>query len=126
MPISDNTLIKVERAIELALHNDYDFETNKLIPKPDPNHPMQKPTTSMFSFSKAIWEPRAEFYLNKGISKLKDKEWESIMNAAAEYSNIIMEKQCPSKGKQKARVQATEEERELEYDSDSESSDKAV
>ena len=115
--------MKVERALELSLHNDYDFETNKLIPKPDPNHPMQKPTTSMFAFSEATWEPRAEFYLEKSISMLKDKEWKNIMDAAAEYSNVIKVMQFPSKGKGKARsrVEVTEEEQELEYDSDSDS-----
>jgi hypothetical protein len=42
----------------------------------------------MFAFSETIWEPRAEFYLEKSISKLKEKEWGSIMDAAAEYSTI--------------------------------------
>jgi hypothetical protein len=113
--------------LELTVNQDYDYERNKLIPKPDPTHPTQKPTTSMFAFSEATWEPRVEFYLEKSVSKLKDKEWEAIMDAASEYSNVIKAKQAPSKGKGKARshVQATEEEHELEYDSHSEPDVKA-
>ncbi len=107
--------------MELTITNDYDYATNKLIPKPDPAHPAQKPTISMFAFSETIWEPRVEFYLEKSISKLKDKEWEAIMNAASEFSNVIKAKQAPSKEKGKTRVQATEEERELEYEYSSES-----
>lgn len=71
----------------------------------------------MFSFSEAIWEPRANFYLEKSILKLKDKEWKKIMDAAAEYSNVI--KKPLSKGKGKAHIKITEEELELEYDSGS-------
>jgi hypothetical protein len=106
------------------MNDDYDFDTNKLIPKADPGHPTQKPTTSMFAFSETTWEPRAELYLEKSIAKLKEKEWERIMDAAGEYSNIIKGK--PSKGKEKvkSKVQPTEEERELEYDSDSASDTK--
>ena len=66
---------KVEHALTLTTNNDYDFVTNKLIPKHDPNHPMGKLTTSMFAFSEAAWESRAKFYLEKGISKLKEKDW---------------------------------------------------
>jgi hypothetical protein len=75
---------------------------------------------AMFAFSKSIWEPRVIFYLEKSILKLRDKEWEAIMDAASEYSNVIKTQQAPSKGKGKARVQATEEERELEYECSSE------
>lgn len=119
IPTVNNSLGKVERALELTISGDYNFDTNKLIPKPDPNHPLQKLTTSMFSFSEGAWEPRVRFYLEKGILNLKDKEWDDIMDAAGEYSSIMK----PSKGKGKARshVQMTEEEQELKYDSDSDS-----
>jgi hypothetical protein len=102
------------------MNNDYDFNTNKLIPKADPSQPTKKLTTSMFAFSKTTWEPRAEFYLQKSIAKLKEKEWEKIMDAAGEYSNVFKAK---SKGKAntKNQVQLTEEELELEYDSESDS-----
>jgi hypothetical protein len=107
--------------LELTINNHYDFDANKLIPKPDPSHPKRKLTTSMFAFSETTWEPRVQFYLEKSISKLKEKEWESIMIAAAEYSTVIKAKSS-SKGKGKAtsRIQATEEELELAYDSNSE------
>jgi hypothetical protein len=105
--------------LELTINNHYDFNINRLIPKPDPSHPMQKLTTSMFAFSEMIWEPRVEFYLEKSIIKLKEKEWEGIMSAVAEYSNVIQVK--PSQAKGKGRAQQTEEEHELEYDSDSKS-----
>ncbi len=76
----------------------------------------------MFAFSKAIWEPRVEFYLEKSVLKLKDKEWDAIMDAASKYSSIIKAKQALLKGKGKAgsHIQAMEEEHELEYDSNSE------
>lgn len=73
----------------------------------------------MFAFSETTWQPRVEFYLKKSILKLKDKEWEAIMDAAAKYSNVIQMKQAPSKGKAQSLVQATEEELEFEYDSNS-------
>jgi len=101
--------------LSLTIDNDYDFVTNKLVPKPDPSHPTKKPTTTMFAFSETVWEPRAEFYLEKGISKLKEKDWENIMNAAANYSNIL--KAPMSKGKQHAPA-PTEEELELAWDED--------
>ena len=102
------------------MNDDYDFDTNKLIPKADPSHPTQKLTTSIFAFSETTWEPRAEFYLEKSIAKLKEKEWEKIMDAASEYSTIIKGKPSKGKGTVKSRVQPTEEEHELEYsDSDS-------
>ena len=103
------------------MNGDYNFDTNKLIPKADPSHPTQKLTTSMFAFSETTWEPRAEFYLEKSIAKLKEKEWEKIMDAASEYSNVIKAKSELKKahGKGKRIIQLTEEELELEYDSDS-------
>jgi hypothetical protein len=99
--------------LTLTIEGDYDFDTNKLIPKPDPNHPTKKPTTSIFAFSETTWESRAELY-EKGILKLKEKDWINIMNAAAEYSNVI----SPiSKGKKRA---VTEEESELTWESEAE------
>ena len=101
----------------LTIENDYDFVKNKLVPKPDPGHPMKKPTTSMFAFSETVWEPRAEFYLEKGVSKLKDKDWENILKAAANFSNVI---KAPATSKGKERVPAmAEEELELAWDSES-------
>jgi hypothetical protein len=72
----------------------------------------------MFAFSETIWEPRAECYLEKGISKLKEKDWENIMKAAANYSTLI---KLSSTLKGKQRVVATEEELDLVWDSDSDS-----
>lgn len=108
---------KVEHALTLTINNDYDFVTNKLIPKPDPNHPMGKLTTSMFAFSEATWESRAKFYLEKGISKLKEKDWKKIMDAAAEYSNA-RRLDNPSAAAHKQHL-VTEEELDLVWDSES-------
>jgi hypothetical protein len=117
LPVTNGDVIfKVERALELTIHGHYDFEKNTLIAMPDPNHVMQKPTTAMFAFSESVWQPRATFYLEKSIMNLKTKDWESIMDAAADYSQILREK----KGKAKNRARPTEEEQELEYVSDSE------
>lgn len=104
----------------LTINNDYDFVANKLIPKPDPNHPMNKFTTNMFAFSEAIWEPRVGFYLMSSISKLTVKEWGCILEAAAAYSKVIAhELKQQAKGKRKASSQLeahrAEEEMELDY-----------
>jgi hypothetical protein len=101
----------------LCVNGNYDFVANKLIPKPDPSHPMKRLSTNMFAFSKSSWKGRAEFHLGKGISKLKEKDWTKIMTAAAKYSIFI------SKSKSSASVipeatGPTEEERELEWESD--------
>ena len=113
---------KVEHALLLTVDNDYDFVTNKLVPKPDPSHPTRKPTMTMLAFSETIWEPRAEFYLEKGVSKLKEKDWENVMKAAASYSNVI-KAPLSSKGKQRAPA-VMEEELELTWDSESDEMDK--
>jgi len=73
----------------------------------------------MFAFSKAAWEPRATFYLEKGIMKLKEKDWKNIMNAAAEYSNTI--KSDNSSSTTRKHFSMTEEELDLVWDSESES-----
>ncbi len=98
----------------ISLFLSYNFIANKLVPKPDPNHARVKLTTGMFAFSEATWEPRANFYLEKGILKLKEKDWSNIMKAAAEYSSVIklLEKPSPSK---KRHVSPTEEEMELAW-----------
>jgi hypothetical protein len=70
----------------LCTNGDYDFVTNKLIPKSDPSHPGKKPMTTMFAFSEGPWKPRVDFYLEKGVAKLKERDWKKIMMAAAHYS----------------------------------------
>ena len=108
--------------MELTINNDYDYKSNKLIPKLNPNHSSQKLTTSIFAFSKAIWEPRVEFYQEKSVLKLKDKDWEAIMNALSKYLGRAKEALSKGKGKVHSHVPAmAEEELELKYDSDSNS-----
>ncbi len=111
-------LRKVERALLLTIDDDYDYETGKLIPKADPNHPTKKPTTSMFAFSETVWELRAALYL-KNILTLREKEWEKIMTAAMEYSKIPPS----SKGKGRATNVKTEDELQLTWDTDSDDSE---
>ena len=101
----------------MTIEGSYDFNVNKLIPKPDQNHPTKKPTTNMFAFSETVWEPRVQFYL-MGLLKLKEKDWTNILNAAAEYSNHIIKISPTSKGKKCAL--ATEEELDFNWDSESE------
>jgi hypothetical protein len=100
--------------LTLTVNDDYDFVANKLIPKHDPNHAGMKMTTGMFAFCETVWEPRANFYLEKGISKLKEKDWGNIMKAASKYSSVIklLEKPSPSK---KRHLSPTEEEMELAW-----------
>jgi hypothetical protein len=45
-----NNVSKVERALTLCSNNDYDFVTNKLIPKPNPSHPTKQLSSNMFAF----------------------------------------------------------------------------
>ena len=110
--LAPDNILQVERALTLTVDGNYDFVVNKLVAKPDPNHSSKKATTGMFAFSETVWEPRVAFYLEKGISKLKEKDWGNIMKAA-DYSNGIL-----LKGKQRAAV--TQEELELLWDSESE------
>jgi hypothetical protein len=105
-------LSKVDRALTLCINDDYDFVTNKLIPKPDPNHPNRKPTINMFSFSEACWKPKVDLYLEKGIGKLKEKDWKNILNAVAKCSNFVKPSQSTGKI-------LTQEELELVWDSES-------
>jgi len=44
----------------------------------------------MFAFSKGSWKCRVEFYLEKEISRLKEKDWTNIMKGAAEHSAFIL------------------------------------
>lgn len=69
----------------------------------------------MFSFSEASWEPTVALHLEKGIPKLKEKDWDNIMKGAAEYTNFTENKASKKKG-----IVATEEELELSWESDSE------
>ena len=112
--------MQVKRALTLIVDAHYDFKLKKLISKPDPSHPSKKATTAMFAFSEAAWEPRTMVYLEKGVSKLKEKDWKKILEAASEYSNVIKQKSAAlSKGKE--REVATKDEMELAWDSDSDS-----
>lgn len=105
--------------MKLAINDGYNFLSNKLIAKPDLTHP-KKYTTNMFAFSESSWEPRALFHLEKGISKLKTKDWEGIMTAAAEYSSVIK----VDKPKKNLALATEEEELELSWeDSDAEGAD---
>ena len=57
-----------------------------------------------------------EFYLEKGISKLKEKDWKNVMKGAAEHSGSAFISKSTSL--QKAS-QPTEEELEMDWESDS-------
>ena len=105
---------KVERALTLCINGDYDFLTNKLVPKPNPSHSLKRLSTNMFAFSESSWKCRAEFYLEKGISKLKEKDWTNIMKGAAEHSAFVSKLSSAS-----ARKEPTEEELEMVWESDS-------
>ena len=71
----------------------------------------------MFAFSESSWKSRVEFYLQKGILNLREKDWKNIMKAAAEYSIFV------PKSNEQANTQTaskpTEEELELVWDSES-------
>ena len=116
--------LQVECALTLCSTGDYNFATGKLVPKPDPSHSNKCPSTNMFAFSETSWKHQVEFYLEKGISNLKDKDWETILKAAAEYSTFVILKSDPLASTHKA-LEPTEEELELKWDSgsDSESDD---
>jgi hypothetical protein len=77
---------------------------------------MKRLLTNMFAFSESSWKCRAEFYLEKGILKLKEKDWKNIMEGAAEYSAFVSKSKSSSV--QKA-LEPTEEELEMAWDSDS-------
>ncbi len=111
--------MQVERALTLIVDYNYDFELRKLILKPDPSHPSRKPTTALFAFSETTWEPRTMVYLEKSISKLKEKDWKMILEAASEYSNISKTQKSVVLLKEKGRAVTTKEEMELVWDSDS-------
>jgi lipopolysaccharide biosynthesis glycosyltransferase len=111
--------MQVKRALTLTINSNYDFELNKLILKPDHSHPSRKPTTAMFAFSETVWEPRTMLYLEKSISKLKEKDWKKILEAASEYSNIPKSQKSVALLKGKGREVITKEEMELAWDSDS-------
>lgn len=119
-----NDISKVERALMLCIHGDYDFESNKLVPKPDPSHPTKRLSTNMFAFSEGSWKCRVEFYLEKGISKLKEKDWTSIMKGAADHSAFISKSTSSARSAKKA-LEPTEEELEMEWESDSDASEDA-
>jgi hypothetical protein len=72
--------------LKLTIDNDFDFNTNKPIPRANPNHPTKKVSATMFAFSEQLWEPRARFHLEKGILKMKEKDssWRNIMKAIAD------------------------------------------
>jgi hypothetical protein len=105
---------KVERALNICVNGDYDFITNKFIPKPDPGHPNKKLTTNMLAFSEALWKPRVEFHLEKGIAKLKKKDWSNIMEHVMRLSNLAGDSEAGT-----SRTTRTEEELELAWESDS-------
>ena len=97
--------------MSLVIANDFDFQSNKVIPRVDPTNPT-KVTTSMLAFGEPIWEPRARLYLEKGIVKMKDKDWKSIMKAIADIAGTSLKK--------RSYAPVTEEEAELSWESESE------
>jgi hypothetical protein len=111
-----NFPLQTERALNLCVTGDYDFAMGKLIPKPDHSHLGSRPlTTTMFAFSESSWSARADFHLKNGISKLSNKDWQSIMNGVAKYSSFI------KPNSSKPSIERTEEEKELSWESDEES-----
>ncbi len=103
--------------MNICVNGDYDFVLNKFIPKTDPGHPNKKLTTNMFAFSEALWKPRVEFFLEKGVAKLKKKDWKNIMDRMTQLSNFaVMDVEAGG-------TTRTEEELELAWESDSGSSD---
>jgi len=68
--------------------------------------------TSVLAFGESIWEPRARFHLEKGIAKMKEKDWKRIMTAVANNAST-------NSLKKKGRMPVTEEEAELVWDSES-------
>ena len=65
----------------------------------------------MFAFSEACWKLKVDFYLEKGIAKLKEKDWKNISNAVTKSSNFVK----PSRSAGKV---LTQEELELVWDSE--------
>ena len=80
---------KVDCVLTLCVNSNYNFVTNKLIPKTDPNHPNRKPTINMFAFSKACPKLKVNFYLEKGIAKQKEKDWKKILNMVTKSLNFV-------------------------------------
>ena len=70
----------------------------------------------MFAFSEAAWEPRTMVYLEKSVSKLKEKDWKKILAAASQYSSITKQKSV-AQSKGKGRAVATKDEMELAWSS---------
>ena len=97
--------------MSLVIANNFDFESNKVAPRIDPNNPTRV-TTSMLTFSEPIWEPRARLYAT-GISKMKEKDWNNIMKAIANNTTT-------TNLKKKGRAPVTEEEAELSWESETE------
>ncbi len=98
--------------MKLTIDDDYDFEANKVIPKPDPNHPTRG-STSLLAFGEPTWEPRARLYLEKGILKMKEKDWKNIMKVVAETTTILKKKG------HHGGACLTEEDAELSWESES-------
>ncbi len=98
--------------MNICVNGDYDFTLNKFIPKPDPSHPNKKLTTNMLAFSEALWKPRVEFHLEKGIVKLKKKDWKNITDGVTKLVGMDSEA-----GRTNRNV--TEEELELAWESES-------
>ena len=73
----------------LCANGNYDFVTNKLIPKPDLNHPNRKPTINIFAIREACPKLKVDFYLEKGIANLKEKDWKNILNVVTKSSNLV-------------------------------------
>ena len=82
--------------MKLAIDDDYNFEVGKVIPKPDPNHRTRVSTTTL-AFSEPIWEPRARWYLEKGILKMKEKDWKNIMKVFAHNPTAKKKGRAPLK-----------------------------
>lgn len=92
----------LKRALKLTINDEYDFKRNRIVSKLTPNNTL--------AFGEPMWEPRARLY-KSGITKMKEKEWKSILAAATNED-------VSGKGCRGAPV-ATEEKAELSWDSDS-------
>lgn len=100
--------------MKMTIEDKYDFYTHKVIPQPDPSHPARRPTVSMLAFSETLWSSKMDVHLERSIPKLKEKDWEKIMQDVVNFMGSVILKPGDSKGKGRALP----DEPELSWDSD--------
>lgn len=100
--------------MNISVNGDYDFITNKFIPKPDPSQANKRLTTNMLAFSEVLWKPKVEFHLEKGIAKMKKKDWSNVMDGTMQFLRLV-----DSEAGTRTNRNVTEEEQELTWESDS-------